>query len=82
MNPSEILEQIKIVLPANILLLAGVLVLTLGLFNQLVQQRGFLGGVTLLGLIAAGASLYYASPARLQRCPCSSAIACSLQQVG
>ena len=63
MNPSEILEQIKIVLPANILLLAGVLVLTLGLFNQLVQQRGLLGGVTLLGLIAAGASLYNASPA-------------------
>lgn len=62
MNPSEILEQINVVLPANILLLAGVLVLTLGLFNQLVEHRVVFGGVTLLGLIAAGASLFYASP--------------------
>ncbi len=63
MNPSEILEQIRIVFPANILLLAGVLVLTLGLFNQLVSLRGLLGGVTLVSLLLAGASLYYTAPA-------------------
>ncbi len=63
MTPSEILQQIEIVLPANILLLAGALVLALGLFNPLVSHRGVLGGTTIIALLAAGASLFYSSPA-------------------
>jgi len=63
MTPSEILQQIEIVLPANVLLLAGVLVLGLGLFNQLTSHRGLLGGTTIVALILAGGSLFYSTPA-------------------
>jgi NADH-quinone oxidoreductase subunit N len=63
MSPADILKQIETVLPANVLLLAGVVVLTLGLFNQLAASRNVMGGATILGMILAAVSLMYATPA-------------------
>ena len=53
MSPSELVKQLEIVMPANVLLLAGVVVLTLGLFGQLATNRNVLGGVSIVGMILA-----------------------------
>ncbi len=58
MTPAEIVEQLKIVMPANVLLLAGVLVLTLGLFGQLATNRSVLGGASIIGMILAACCVY------------------------
>ena len=62
MSPSELVKQLEIVMPANVLLLAGVVVLTLGLFGQLATNRNVLGGVSIVGMILASFFVYSMSP--------------------
>ncbi len=65
MSPSEIIDQIRIVLPANILLLAGVFALALGLFSQSSRYRAVLAWVTLLSLALACVSLWGSTPSEV-----------------